>query len=442
MNNILESFKGKKILILGFGREGKSTLNFLRKWVKDIKIGVADKAVVKIDDSSVTKHFGPDYLKYISNYDIVFKTPGIPGKLPEIKNAKRLGILFTSQTKLFLHACGGQTIGVTGTKGKSTTASLVYHILSEVGMDSVLLGNIGKPCLDYLEADFGKGKYFVFELSSHQLADIDRSPHIAVLLNIFREHLDYYRSFKEYFEAKANITKFQNKNDFFIFNSADRQISDLALSTKAKTLSFLKWNKDFENIIAKKKIPLAGLHNLNNVMAAILVAKVLKIPSLKIGTALENFRPLTHRLETVAIKNGITFVDDTLATIPEATIAAIEAFGDNIGTIILGGSDRGQDFKELAEAILSHKISGVILFPTTGKRIWDEITKVSRGKSLPKHFFVNSMREAVEKSFENTPKGAVCLLSSASPSFSLFKNYEDKSKQFVKAIEDYGPLDR
>lgn len=438
MRKELERLKNARILILGFGREGQSTLSFLRKYFPNKEIAVVDQNKVDIKDRQVKTFFGEGYLKSIYDYDVVFKSPGVPNKIGEIKEARAKGIEITSQTKLFFDLCEGEIVGITGTKGKSTTTTLIYEILQEAGIDSVILGNMGKPCLDYFDESFGKGKIFVFEMSSHQLSDLHKSPHIAVFLNIFREHLDYYESFEDYFNAKANITKFQKESDYFIYNANQKLISELAKKTKAKCFGFSKWWPEFEKIVSKKDTPLLGEHNLNNVIAAILVAKSLRIPFEKTSSAIKNFRPLEHRLDKIGTYRGVTFYDDTLATIPEATIAAINSLRRKIGTVILGGSERDQDFVELAKVILDEKIQNVVFFPTTGERIWKEIKVVARKGELPKHFFVDSMKDAVKKCFENTEKGKICLLSSASPSFSLFKDYQDKSEQFVKEIKAYG----
>lgn len=453
MNKILENLSKKKILILGFGREGLSTLNFLRKYFPEKDITIADQNPVILKDKNVSFNVGKNYLDDILKYDIIFKSPGITYKVPQIANASKKRKIY-SQTRLFFDLCKGTIVGVTGTKGKSTTTTLIYEILKSSGKKAVLLGNIGKPCLDYLDKDLGKGTFFSFELSSHQLFDLKKSPHVAVFLNIFREHLDYYRSFNDYFKAKANIAKYQRNNDFFIYNSNFPRIGKVALSTRARSFGFtinknklsdcfldgnkiifLKPNRD--EVIETDEIPLRGIHNLNNVMAAVLAARCLGIDYSVMHKAIKKFHPLEHRLQMVGKYKEIEFYDDTLATIPEATIAAIKSFEGRIGTIILGGSDRGQNFNNLAREVLKAKIENVILFPDTGRRIWSDIKSQKEGY-LPRAVNVNNMDEAVSACYRFTPKGKICLLSSASPSFSLFKNYEEKSTMFRKAVIIYG----
>ncbi len=436
MNLEIERLRKKKIVIVGFGREGKSTYRFLRKFFPDKLIGIADKQTIDLDDPNIVRHVGEDYLSTLANYDVVFKSPGIPATVDQISRAKRNGIEITSQTRLFFAVCKGVIIGVTGTKGKSTTASLIYHILKEAGLRAILLGNIGKPCLDSLDEDFGEGVYFCFELSSYQLSDMEQSPHMGVFLNIFKEHLDYHGSEEDYFRAKSNITRHQSDKDFFVYNADFDSIRQLSRETKATSLGFsLSERHDFYEIISAEDIPLAGDHNLNNVMAAILAAKSLGIPLKKISKAIKSFEPLEHRLQFVGEKNGIRFIDDTLATIPEATIAAMKTFDGQVGSIILGGTDRGLDFHALAREILNQGVLAVALFPDTGKRIWQAIEGLRPDKN-PQHIFTRDMREAVEFCYKHTPKGKVCLHSAASPSFSVFRDYVDRSDQFKLAVDE------
>jgi UDP-N-acetylmuramoylalanine--D-glutamate ligase len=434
MNTEIEKLKKKKIVIVGFGREGRSTYRFLRKFFPDKLIGIADKGVIDLDDANVVRHVGESYLSTLPDYDIVFKSPGITESVPEINEAKERGIEITSQTRLFFAICKGTIIGVTGTKGKSTTTSLIYHIMTVAGLKAMLLGNIGTPCLDCLDENFGEGVYFCFELSSYQLSDLDRSPHVGVFLNIFKEHLDYHGSFDDYFRAKSNITRYQNDQDFFVYNSDFDSIKQLGKETKATSLGFsLSEEHDFFEFISKKDIPLAGEHNLGNVMAATLVAKSLGVGIKKIAKAIKTFEPLEHRLQFVGEINGIRFINDTLATIPEATIAAMRTFDGQIGSMILGGSDRGLDFDELAKEILNRQVSAVALFPDTGKKIWRAIERLAGDKFL-KHIFTKNMKEAVDFCYRHTPRGKVCLLSTASPSFSVFRDYADRANQFKLAI--------
>ncbi len=418
----LNDLKGKKILILGLGREGRDNFRFLRKIFPGKVLGIGDRNEnVKCQMSSVKNvkwHLGKNYLKVLKNYDVIIKSPGIPFKLPEIQKARKAGKI-TSQTEIFFENCPGKIIGVTGTKGKSTTASLIYQILKQGGVKAHLVGNIGKPVLSLLFKAKPDDVY-IYELSSHQLYNLKKSPQIAILLNIYPEHLNYYKDFKEYAAAKANITLYQNKNDYLIFNPRDKIVSKIAKKSKAK------------------KIPIKGKYYSLDKEAAKAVGKIFKIPSKVISRAIREFKYLPHRLELVRTFKGITFYNDALATIPEATMGAMEALGNKVETIMLGGFERNINFTKLAKKVLESKIKNVILFPTTGERIWKNILKLARNRGMPRHFFVDNMKDAVNLAYQHTKKGKICLLSTASPSFSIFKDYKEKGNLFKKYVKKYG----
>lgn len=444
--------KDKKICILGFGKEGQSTFQFLRKLFPKSTICVADeKPLEKLDvsarkliknDKNVREIFGPDYLNHLGSYDIIFKSPGIPiGKLP--RDAK-----ITSQTEVFLEKYRDKIIGVTGTKGKSTTSSLIYHLLKKAGIKVQLVGNIGAPPFDSLGKDREEYLY-VYELSSYQLEKIKISPHIAVVLNLFKEHLDYHKGYQKYLEAKSNITKWQTGDDYLIFNKDETALGEIVKNSKAKKITFSLHfdNTDVhmdaidiyfrgEKILPKNSVPLLGRHNLNNIEAAIAVAKLFDIKNNAIALAIKTFKPLNHRLEYVGEVNNIKFFNDSISTIPEATIGAIEALRPGVSTLILGGYDRGLDFKKLAKTIMEEKIENLILFPETGQIILDEIKKI-KGIKLPHYIMVDNMKKAVNSAMQITTKGKVCLLSPASPSFNLFANYIDRGDQFTREIQNY-----
>jgi len=432
----IEDLKNKKILILGFGKEGKDTLKFLKKFFPEKKIGIADKDE-KVKDPKIKNvkwHLGKNYLKSLEKYDLIIKSPGVQIHLPEVERAFRERKI-TSQTEIFFENCKGKIIGVTATKGKSTTATLIYKILKEGKKKVHLVGNIGNPPLKFLLSET-KNKIFVFELSSHQLYNLKISPQISIWLNIFPEHLDYYKDFKEYLMAKANICLWQKKEDFFIYSFKDKNIREIAKKSKAKKIPIkdpLKILKDY-----KIKITPIRSHFALNLAAAIKVGEIFKIEKEKIKKAILNFKFLPHRLEFVGKFKGIEFYNDSLSTVPETTIHALDTLGKRVKTLILGGLDRGLDFSKLAKEILKRKIKTLILFPDTGEKIWKEILKRVDEKNLPKAFLVQNMKDAVKLSFENTKKGEICLLSPASPSFNLFRDYRERGNLFKKYVRYYG----
>jgi UDP-N-acetylmuramoylalanine--D-glutamate ligase len=431
-------FKDKKILILGFGREGKDALLFLRKLFPSKKIGIADQNEncknLKIQDKNIIWHLGKDYLRAISKYDLIIKSPGIPIHLPEVEKAYKEKKI-TSATEIFFKFFPGKIIGITGTKGKSTTTYLIYKILKAKLNSVYLVGNIGRPPLKVL-LSAKKNSIAVFELSSHQLYNLCYSPHIAVFLNFYPEHLDYYKDIEEYLNAKANITLWQTSEDFLIYNPRNKEVKKVALMSKAQKIP-LYFPEKIVKECGIQKTKFAGNFYSLNMAAAIKVGEILKIEKKVMKKVIENFKPLYHRLEFVGEFKGIKFYNDSLSTIPETTIFAIRTFKDKIGSLILGGFDRGVSYTKLAKEILKRKIPLLIFFPESGDRIWREILKFSKNK-LPKAFLVQSMKDAVKIAFSFTKKGKICLLSPASPSFGLFRNYKERGNLFKKYVKYYG----
>jgi len=456
----LDDLKNKEILILGLGKEGMDSFEFLRKVFPDKILGLADqlelkkfpkKTRKKIEkDKKIKLYLGKNYLKALFKYDVICRAPGVPWKKISPYLRKRQKV--TSQTEIFFNNCPGTIIGITGTKGKGTTVSLLYKILKQGGLKVFLVGNIGKPVLSFLKSA-KKDSLFVYELSSHQLQNLKKSPHVAVFLNLFPAHLDHFKNFREYKKAKENITLFQKEKDWFVYNKDEDFLKRLAKKSKAQKISFglnsqaldcyLKNGRIFyrgEEILRTRQVPLLGKFNLYNVMAAIVGAKLFKVPTKTIKKGILSFRPLAHRLEFVGRFKGIEFYNDSLATVPEATICAIDTFKEKLQTIILGGHEAKQNFKELAKKILETKIENLIFFPPTGKRIWKDILKRKKNtktKNL-KPYFVENMRDAVLIAFSQTKRGKVCLLSCACPSFGVFKNYKERGGLFKKFVKLYG----
>lgn len=406
----------KKILILGFAREGQSTYNFLHTRYPHLQIHTADQK-----DS-------PDYLSRLKDYQVVIKTPGISPHKPEIEAAKAAGVVFTSHMQIFLEACpSANTIGVSGTKGKSTTTSLIHSVLKAHHLPAVLVGNIGTPALDFL-SEITPETWVVMELSSYQLMDLSVSPHIAVMQNIFADHLDYHTDFSEYVSAKQNLVRFQTSTDYFFFNSENSYCIQTAKLTPAQKIPFTA--ADLPDLIHTQ---LLGQHNHLNILPAWLIAQSLSLPESITLQAIADFVPLATRLQEVASVNGVSFYEDTLATIPEATIAGLAALHPGVTTLIAGGYDRKQNYSELAQKILNSNIKTLIVFPDTGPRIWSEITSLNPASGI-NYFYTESMQSAVQLALDHTASGQIVLLSPAAPSFTLFKDYRDESEQYQKYI--------
>ncbi|TSC64269.1 MAG: UDP-N-acetylmuramoylalanine--D-glutamate ligase 2 [Microgenomates group bacterium Gr01-1014_93] len=440
----LNSFESKKILILGLGKEGISTLKFLRRNFPNKVLSVADKKELnEIDqkeliskDKNLNLHFGNKYLEQLDEFDLVFKSPGI--KIATSEN-------ITSQTEFFLENFRDKVIGITGTKGKSTTSSLLYKIIKDAGFKTALVGNIGNPPFDIMSKN-SMYDFFVFELSSFQLENLKLSPHIAVILNLYQEHLDVHKSFEQYKKAKSNIAKFQTKKDFLIFNAENENVKKMVQASDAIKIPYSNIKKldvgmyidndwlfyENEKVVNVKQTNLRGEFNLNNILPAVVAAKILKISNNSIASSLKSFNPLPHRLEYIGKVRGVDYFNDSIATIPKATIAALETLGSKVQTLILGGFDRGLDYSNLAKVIVDKKIENLILFPETGKQVGDEIDKINI--YIPNEINLENMPEAVKKAAEITESGRICLLSPAASSFNLFRDYQDRGNQFKEEV--------
>ncbi|MBI3965949.1 MAG: UDP-N-acetylmuramoyl-L-alanine--D-glutamate ligase [Chloroflexi bacterium] len=463
----LTDLAGRSILILGLGREGLSTYRYVRSAFPATVVGLADQAEAERldpaiqqilrDDVALRLHAGSEYLVGAADYDVIVRTPGIRPDLPELVAARARGTRVTSQTALFLAECGDRVVGITGTKGKSTTTSLIFAALRAGGLDVELVGNIGRPSLSYL-VDDRPTKVYVYELSSYQLADVEHSPHVAVLLDVVPEHLNYHGTFESYLAAKSNITRFQSNRDYLVYNPDFATPSSVARSSSAQLLSFrvgqpvehggYTTGDDFwlaqpgqrlERVLTRADVPLLGEHNVLNVLAAVTAAKAMRVPSERIAEGIRSFQPLEHRLEPVGTYRGVAFYNDSLATVPEAAMAAMRAIGSGAKTLILGGFDRGLDFSELGRAILEHGARTLILFPTTGRSI-EQAVQAAAGPDgeLPAMFHVESMEVAVRLAYEHTQPGEACLMSPASPSFNIFRDYRERGEAFKELVRRLG----
>ncbi len=405
----IDNLRNKKILVVGYGKEGEATVTFLKNHVPDCVFDVVDQKD------------GEDYLDKQNHYDLAIKSPGVPKRL--------ISIPFTTATNIFFAEVKGTVIGVTGSKGKSTTATLIFSILKEAGKKVHLVGNIGNPALKELQKTNTEDDIFVYELSSYQLEDIQYSPHIAVILNLFPEHMNYHGSANIYYKAKLQIVAFQKKEDYFIYNPTYPLLKETAEKLPSHLYSF-----EDSSLVHENNLPLKGEHNKDNMRAAITVAHLFQINDATIVKALTAFTPLPHRLENIGTYEDIIFYDDAISTTPQSTIAALRTLSP-VNTLFLGGEDRGYEFDTLANEITKLSIEHIVLFPHSGEKILTALKKTCR--TLPDIFQTDSMEQAVKYAFEKTKKGTICLLSTASPSYSIWKNFEEKGDLFKKFVKTY-----
>lgn len=387
----------KKVAIVGYGKEGKSAEQYLQKNFPELELTILDQKN------------GEDYLEKLADFDGAIKSPGIP--------KDKITIQYTTPTNLFFAEAkerGLQTIGITGTVGKSNTTALTTHILNTAGKKAIAMGNIGEPALNQLET-LEADTVAVLELSSYQLDDIRYSPDVAVILQLLDDHKDYHGSLIKYHAAKQNITRFQTSKDILVYNQDIENIETWTESTQART-------------VLLEKVETESLLPPTNVHAAYTVAREMGIGHDVIIRAINSFKGLSHRMEYVGEFQGIYFYDDARSSTPESTIYAIEKV-PNLETIFLGGLDRGYDFAELRKVIAKSSIKNIVIFPDTGKKIIEGL----EGYNVLE---TRSMEEAVAFAFEKTEKGKSCLLSTASPSYSVWSGFEEKGGEYQGFIKE------
>jgi len=417
--------EGKSILILGFGKEGRSTFSFLSKHFPGCKVGIADQNIRIADEGfHVPLHLGKDYLQAINHYDLIIKSPGI--KLKGVRESIKEKI--TSQTDLFLHEFGRQTIGVTGTKGKSTTVSLIYHLLKNKGRNALLMGNIGLPAFGFLEK-IRKNDLVVYELSAHQLEFVHNSPHIAVLVNLFPEHLDYFKTFERYKHAKLNIFRYQLPGDSAFCGEAVPHLTGIC-----KTVADMKetFGEDKRSQELLQRAGLIGGHNLNNILLAFAVLHHLGTPPEELPQALTGFHALAHRLEYVGKFGGIDFYNDSISTVPQSAIAAVKSIG-HVDTLILGGFDRGLDYKELVGFLMGTDIKHIFFLGKAGERM----LTLFKTKGSDQNLYPMDNLSDIFHQLQKLPDVSCCLLSPAAASFDQFHNFEHRGDLFRKLARIY-----
>lgn len=453
LEKLLEYLEDKKILILGVGIEGKSTYDFLRRNFPEKSLFIADKSTDLLEkypefmeDMDLELSMGEQYLNGIEEFDLIIKTPGISFKGIDIFG---FADKITNQLQLLLEFVDCFSIGITGTKGKSTTSTLIYEVLQNQGKDAVLVGNGGNPIFDDIEKITEK-TITVLELSSHGLQYVTKSPNIAIWLNIYEEHLDYYKSFEEYADAKFNIAKYQKDEDFLIYNY-DNDImqkynykeNDYAISMEnvptTKNAVIIKEeliccnNKNMMS--TNHKLKLKGMHNINNIMFVFAVCDILKLSIENAIETIEKFDGLEHRMEFVGKINGVEYYNDSIATIPEAAINSIKAL-EKVNTVIVGGKDRGVSMEGLVDFLKSSCVENVICLPKTGEYIFNELQNMSN-KNV---FMTQNLEEAVMIAKKETKKDTICVLAPAASSYGFFKNFKERGNIFKKLVLENNEL--
>ncbi len=411
--------RGRRVAIWGFAREGQAALRFLRERDPGLAITVLDDADSP-RDADVALICGRDAITAaIGGFDVVVKSPGISLYDPLVAQARANGVRFTSLLNLwFATAPACRTVCVTGTKGKSTTTALIAHMLRGVGWSAVAAGNIGVPVTELPRCGLDVA---VIEVSSYQAADFSGLCDIAVLTALFQEHLDWHGSVASYRRDKLNLLRHARRS----------LINRDALATVAEVLDLAQLQHDTFAASSALHVGnryLARPHNLANLAGALAVTRLLGVDEASALRAAEDFPPLPHRQQEIAEVDGVLYVDDSISTTPEATMAALDVYRDRAVTVIIGGHDRGIDYDALIERLQEEPRPGVVLMDASGERIRPRLGCSARVR------VANSMSDAVARAREMTPRGGVVLLSPAAPSYGRYKSFIERGEDFARCL--------
>ncbi len=433
-----ETISNQRVLLLGFGREGRALYRRIMQVGGFASLGIADLHPIPDAPADVTLHIGADYQKALSDYDIVFKSPGIVLETPP----EQLPCTVTSLTAVFLTAYREQCIGITGTKGKSTTSSLLYHVLQTAGVPSVLGGNIGIPMADLYE-QITPETVIVLEIGVHQLEYTKVSPKTAVFLNLYEEHLDHYGTFAYYAYCKENIYRSQKAGDLLLCGEPTlpkagdcaADVLRIAMDDKSADISLHGSNTvrcGADSMQLPQAISLTGLHNRLNCAVVYAIAHRLGVSDEKIADGIATFQPLPHRLEMLGECDGIRWVNDSISTACETCIQALNSLQDT-DTILIGGMDRGISYAPLLDYLKSSPVPHIILMSDSGRRIAED-AKAYDSALTDRISTVKNLTEAVQLAKQITQKGKIALLSPAAASYNEYKNFEARGEHFRSLV--------
>jgi UDP-N-acetylmuramoylalanine--D-glutamate ligase len=448
--------RNKRVLVVGLGRSGVASAFFLQE--HGAKVTVSDtkseaqlqNEVAALLDRGVSIEAGRHGERTFRDQDLIIVSPGVPSDQPQLQHARTLGIPVIGEVELAFRFLQGKVLAITGSNGKTTTTSLVGEILSKAGMKTLVGGNIGTPVIS-LAGKTTPDTVVVLEISSFQLETIEQfCPWIAAILNITPDHLDRHHTFEAYVAAKARMFENQKASDFGVLNADD----PACIALKDKVKGSLFWfsrkqtvdngafllgdqiifcrNGADQSVLSRSDIQLKGLHNMENVLAAVTMAMLAGCTPEQVRQAVSEFRAVEHRLELVASINGVTFYNDSKATNVDATVKALESFPRNIH-IILGGKDKGSDYTVLSP-LLRERVKRAYLVGAAAQKIASHI----QGAAPLVHS--GTLDRAVRQAFESASPGDVVVLAPACASFDQFENYEQRGRVFKELVHSLAPV--
>ncbi len=462
-NEKLEEFNkyviGKKIAIIGIGVSNIPLLDYFHNTNSYVSVfdnrekeNIDADILKKIEKYNMKGFFGKDNLNNLKNFDIIFRSPSAMPFIPEIEEEEKRGAIVTSEIEMLLKLTPSKVIGVTGSDGKTTTTSLIYHIMKQGGYKCFLGGNIGTPLFTEIK-NMKPEDVVVLELSSFQLMNMQVSPMVSVVTNVTPNHLNVHRSYDEYIEAKKNIFMSQNEDGLVVLNYDNEITREFAKYVKGKKVFFSSkekledgyiYDKEEEliklcengtrrHIISKKNIKLRGIHNYENICAALAATSPFVDVDIQIK-AIEKFTGVEHRLEFVREYHGAKWYNDSIGTSPTRTIAGLYAYDENI-ILIAGGYDKHLDYEPIGKPIVD-KVGTLILMGATAVKI-EEATKQAlskEGKVMP-IYICDTLEQAVNLARDKSKPGDVVLFSPASASFDLFKNFMERGEKFKELVK-------
>lgn len=447
---LLSDLQNKNIMVWGLGAEGKSVVDYLSRHNLGKKITIYNDIKQEIDDKYKVYDlaFGDELATVLDHIDIVIKSPGVSPYQEAIISAKSKGVKFTSSTDLcFSELRANQPhcriIAISGSKGKSTSVSALYHIMLAQELNVGLGGNIGQPLIDLIEGGYD---YIVAEVSSYQATDLSVSPQIAMFTNLFFVHSSWHRSHENYCRDKLHLIAHQQAGDVCYVNALNPELLQYIAEYLDKNIIYYNQPETFhaeskklmfgaEEILDIRSLKLCGDHNLDNLSGVFSIIKQLGLNVKQAALDLQGFEPLAHRLQNVASKNQVIFINDSISTAPEAAIGAMKSFDDNL-VIISGGEENFQDYREYAEYIENNpKVKMVITLFQCGPEIARTIRNIVKREDFEIQE-VQKLDEAVEKGYYKLKGlgGGLVLFTPTSPSFGFYKNFMERGQHFIDIV--------
>ena len=451
---LISQLDNQKILLWGLGTEGSSTLRFLQQHKLDSKVTIYNDAPLDLpaEFSSYPSGSGPDLHKFLPHTDIIIKSPGVSIYRPELIQAQEQGILITSSTDIFMdevrhHKPACKIIAISGSKGKSTSTSALYHILNQMGYKAALGGNIGRPLIELVDGDYD---YIVAEISSYQASDLHSSPQIAMFTNLFFVHSAWHQSHENYCRDKLHLIAHQQAGDICFINARNEELMKYITEYPQHNIQYYDIADGFhregkqlfwqdKKVLDIKDLQLCGDHNLDNLSGVFSILHYLGVDIAHAALQLQSFEPLAHRLQNVAVINGVTFINDSISTAPEAAIGAMQSFDGNLA-IISGGEANTQNYQDYADYIQNHnKVKMAVTLFQCGPQIASAIrSRVTRPDFILQE--ADSLNTAVCAAYNELVKqgGGTILFSPTSPSFGVYKNFMERGQHFIDIVKQLG----